>query len=125
VACTVVLYKGYVTPTRFVAYYANKLRDKEKDMALALEYTQDVTGTWRAVAPSIPEIQGLGITQEEARDQARQKAAEWLTDHATLTEKPGWFFLHCESLDVSNQGETLQEAREGMIETLFLYLSDD
>ena len=94
-------------------------------MALALQYTQDPNGTWRAVAPSMPEAQGRGETQEEARDQARQKAAEWLTDNATLTEKPGWFFLHCEQLDVSNQGETLQEVREGMIETLFLYLSDD
>jgi predicted RNase H-like HicB family nuclease len=105
--------------------YGNKSQDKEKDMALFLEYIQDPDGTWRAIAPSMPEARGLGNTQEEARDNARQRAAEWLTENATLTEKPGWFFLHCELLDVSNQGETLQEAKEGMIETLFLYLSDD
>jgi predicted RNase H-like HicB family nuclease len=94
-------------------------------MALTLQYTQEPDGSWKAHAPSMPEAQGSGATKEEARDKARQKAAEWLTENATLTQKNGWFFLHCESLDVSNQGETLQEAKDGLVETLFLYLSDD
>jgi predicted RNase H-like HicB family nuclease len=93
-------------------------------MALIVEFESE-GGAWRAKVPSMPEIVGQGSTKEEARDDARQKAAAWLTEHATVTEKHGFYFVHCESLDVSNQGETLQEAKEILQETLFLYLSDD
>ena len=47
------------------------------------------------------------------------------TQRAEITHKNGWVFVHCPELDVSNQGETLQEAQAGLQETLFLYLSDD
>lgn len=94
-------------------------------MALFIEVTKEPDGLWHAHAPSMPEAQGLGQSPEEARDQARIAAAQILVDSAEVTERDGWFFVHCLDLDMSNQGETLEEAKEGLRESLFLYLSDD
>jgi predicted RNase H-like HicB family nuclease len=94
-------------------------------MALIVTLEQEASGAWRATVPSIPEVVGGGASKDEARDDARRKAALWLTENATVSQKHGFYFVHCESLDVSNQGETLQEAKDGLEETLFFFLSDD
>lgn len=94
-------------------------------MALAIELTKEADGRWRAQAPSMPEAQGWGESREEARDQALNAAAQILADGAEVTERDGWVFVYCTELDISNQGETLEEAKESLKEALFFYLADN
>jgi predicted RNase H-like HicB family nuclease len=72
-----------------------------------------------------PKPRGQGQSAEEARDQALDAAAQILADGAEVTERDGWFFVLLRDLDLSNQGQTLEEAKENLKETLFFYLSDD
>ncbi|MBC8032290.1 MAG: hypothetical protein H7Z16_19560 [Pyrinomonadaceae bacterium] len=94
-------------------------------MALFIEVTMEPDGLWHAHAPSWPEAQGQGQSREEARDLALNAAAQILVDQAEVTERDGWFFVHNTDLDMSNQGETLEEAKEALKGSLFWYLSGD
>jgi len=94
-------------------------------MSLAIEVAMEPDGLWHAQVPTMPGAKGVGKSREDAREQALSAAAQILVDGAEVTERDGWFFVHCLDLDMSNQGETLEEARESLKESIFLYLSDD
>jgi predicted RNase H-like HicB family nuclease len=94
-------------------------------MPLAVELAKEADGRWRALVPTMPEITAHGATEEEARDRARSRAAQLLAERADITRKGEWYFAHSPEIDVSNQGETVEEARQGLREALEFYLSDD
>jgi predicted RNase H-like HicB family nuclease len=97
----------------------------ELAMPLAVTLIEETPGAWRAEVPSLPGIVAHGSSQDEARERARESAAAHLAARAHISWRDGWCFAHCLEMDVNNQGETEEEAREGLREHLLYYLSDD